>query len=76
MGVDELHAAPLIVGGKRQRKQRRPRVLKQARKEGATVVTFTEPDGSSTRYEFGQQPSTGNDLDHWLASHANPPQRS
>jgi hypothetical protein len=78
--VHHLVAVPLVVSTeqKKPRRQRKPSIrtiIKQAEKTGKSVTSITTPDG--TVLTFGGEPakSEGNELDAWMAKHADSTER-
>jgi len=74
-----LHADDFILGQekqpkrKRQRRRRLDRTIAEAEKGGKTVQAVTLPDG--TKLDFGKAEQQGNELDQWIAKHADKTQR-
>jgi hypothetical protein len=77
--LHDLHADDFILGQqeqpkrKRQRRRRLDRTIAEAEKGGKTVQAVTLPDG--TKLDFGKAEQQGNELDQWIAKHADKTQR-
>ena len=74
--LSALHALHMLLSSpkrKRQRRRRLDRTIAEAEKGGKTVQAVTLPDG--TKLDFGKAEQQGNELDQWIAKHADKTQR-
>ena len=72
-----LHALRMLLSSPKRKRQRRRRLdltIAEAEKGGKTVQAVTLPNG--TKLYFGKAELQGNELDQWIAKHADKTQRN
>jgi hypothetical protein len=75
--LSALHALHMLLSSAKRKRQRRRRLdltIAEAEKGGKTVQAVTLPNG--TKLDFSKAEQQGNELDQWIAKHADKTQRS
>jgi len=75
--LSALHALHMLLSSPKRKRQRRRRLdltIAEAEKGGKTVQAVTLPNG--TKLDFSKAEQQGNELDQWIAKHADKTQRN